>query len=143
MSLDVWPLVIADVRDNQMKKIDKLAMTLIVLWIISIPASQYLAGFIIPTYVDNQELRHFHVLTRCLAYAQFLIDKLVDIAIAIWLYTTAKKNFETPWLWALLGLVGGVFAALLYYVKQIYDRPESKENQPREPSDAPAASVGM
>ena len=124
-----------------MKTIERYALALLVLWVISIPASTYLGLHIIPKYVGIQELPHFSLLTRSIAWASFLIGELVNIAIAVWLFVTAKKGKETPWVWALLGLTGGVLSALLFFVLRIYERMESTANPLHKPTpDSSTAS---
>ena len=120
-----------------MRKIEHFAIILIVLWVLSMPASWYFGVYIVPRYVHPDQLPYISYLTRFMAYGSFLIGKVVDIGIAIWLFKIARQGKERPGIWALLGLFGGVFAVLLLYVLRSYEVLVIMKNCNCEPSTPP------
>jgi uncharacterized BrkB/YihY/UPF0761 family membrane protein len=107
------------VAERNMKNIEKLALLIIVLWVISLPLSSYVGLYLIPEHVSQAELPHLKHLTYIFSWVSIVIGKMVDIGIAIWLFSTARKDNASAWLWALLGLTSGVLAAVLYYLVRI------------------------
>jgi len=110
-----------------MKKIEWFALILIVLWVVALTVPKWLGLFVIPERVDIQELGHVKPFTSIMAWSQFLVTRIVQIGVAIWLFITARRGNETPWVWALLGLTYGVFGALLFFVLRIHDRQQGEE----------------
>jgi len=102
-----------------MKRIEKLALLIITLWVISLPLSSYVSLYLIPKHVPPAELPHLQYLTYLFSWVSIVIGKMVDIGIAVWLFRTSKKDNNAAWLWALLGLTSGAFAAVLYYLARI------------------------
>ena len=101
------------------KKIEKLAILAIVLYIIS-------------GVFKTMRYDFFHELVNYLKWSPTnvilltipiaVITYLVHIGIAIWLYIIAKKEKASPWIWALLGLVSGILAPILFYVIKVYEK---------------------
>jgi len=60
--------------------------------------------------------------------SQYAIGRVVQVGVAVWLFLTARRGKETPWVWALLGLTYGVFAALLFFVLRMYNRLEGNDS---------------
>jgi hypothetical protein len=57
-----------------------------------------------------------------------IITFVVQISIAIWLYIISKKESKYPIIWALLGILFGIAAVVLYYWMEIYKRIEPTIN---------------
>jgi len=110
-----------------MKKIEWFALVLIVLWIVAFTVPKWLGLFVIPQRVALEELGHLKPFANVMVWSQFLVTRIVQIGVAVWLFITAKRGQETPWVWALLGLTYGVFGALLFFVLRIYNRLEENE----------------
>ena len=65
-----------------------------------------------------------------LGFANLFLDRLLSnldhLVIAIWLiHTTKLRLIGTPWIWGTLGIVAGLFAAILYVGLRIYAKYES------------------
>jgi hypothetical protein len=56
------------------------------------------------------------------------IDEEENARSVIKQYLTAKRGDETPWVWALLGIVYGSFAAILFFTLRIYTEVKNKTN---------------
>jgi RsiW-degrading membrane proteinase PrsW (M82 family) len=54
---------------------------------------------------------------------------IIYIGASIWLYKEAKTNNNKPWLWALLGLFGGLIAVVLWYLKKIHSLLSAQETK--------------
>lgn len=106
------------------RKIEKLAVLAIVLYIIS-------AIFNIMRYNFIHELvKHLKWTPTnvfLLAIPIAAITFAVHIGIAIWLYIIAKKEKASPWIWALLGIVSGILAPILFYVIKVYEKLNQEE----------------
>jgi uncharacterized membrane protein len=116
------------------KKIEKFAIILIILWVLQKPIS-YLISMVYFNVSFLEEVKHMWAWNILSSYAGMLITELLNIFIGIWLYCIAKKeNQGIPWFWLMLGIFTGVLAALLYFVLRIYQSLKSENELPTEPS---------
>ena len=113
----------------KIRRIEWFALVLIVLWFIALLVPKYLRLFVMPANATVEELGNFKPFMMLIVWSQFLIEKIVDIGIAVGLFIVARRGKETPWVWALLGLLYGLVAPLLFYVVRIYDRLESQAKE--------------
>ena len=111
-----------------MKRIEWFALVLVVLWFVAFLVPKYIGIFVVPRQIEMQELGHLKLFTMLIAYSQYGITRLVQIGVAVWLFLSARRGNETPWVWALLGLTYGVFGALLFFVLRIYERLGRRED---------------
>lgn len=105
-----------------MKKIEWFSLVLIFLWCFAFIVPKYIGLWVAPKYVAMKELGQLQPFTTLIAYSQYGITCLVQIATAVWLFLAAKREKETPWVWALLGLTYGVLAAILFFGYRIHQR---------------------
>jgi len=105
-----------------MKKIEWASLVLIVLWCFAFIVPKYIGWFVAPKYVAMKELGQMQTFTMLIAYSQYGVTCLVQIATAVWLYLAAKREKETPWVWALLGLTYGVLGGILFFGYRIHLR---------------------
>lgn len=101
------------------RKIEKLAVLAIVLYVIS--AIFYTMGRDLFSELVNV-LKWSAADVFLLTIPITAITYAVQIGIAIWLYMLAKKENASPWIWALLGLVSGILAPILFYVIKVYEK---------------------
>jgi hypothetical protein len=99
----------------KMKKYEVVAIVLVVLYLISY-ISNPLYSMIIsrlygPKVIGALSLQH-HIMT----VVQSILRLLVSIAIAVWLGYQAKKDGDSPPIWALFGLFFSILGAILYFV---------------------------
>jgi len=114
-----------------MKKLEKTALVLIVLYIVSTLFDR--VGRIVFSYIRPSDWSATQ--TALLSVPIILISILVNIAIAIWLYRTSKKEGAAlPWVWAIFGFMFSVPGAILFYAVRIYELLKEKQaNQNMEP----------
>jgi hypothetical protein len=101
------------------KQIEKLAILAIVLYVASV-ALQLIGKDYITELVNVQKWTPLQVFL--LSIPRTAITLAVQIFIAIWLYIIASREKESPWIWALLGLVFGLLAPILFYVIKVYEK---------------------
>ena len=104
-----------------MKSFEKIAVVLIVLWLISLiqsPLTMFLVG---EKLIGAEQGVQLGGMLGTIASAHVLLSQVVNIAVGIWLFVVAKKNNRTPWIWLLFGLFFGLIAAVLYYLIEIHD----------------------
>lgn len=110
-----------------MKTIDKAALILIVLALISElarPIVQKLA------YMDPSwpALPHFQV---GLGIITGIMSLALGIGIGVWLIREARQDGRSPWIWFLFGFVFNLLAVIVYLLLPIYEeRKESNRGQP-------------
>ncbi|MGM0847290.1 MAG: hypothetical protein ACQEUT_20215 [Bacillota bacterium] len=48
---------------------------------------------------------------------EFSLSLIINIIIAIYLFTDAKKKGKNPWLWGILGLIFGAIVLGIYFIQ--------------------------
>ena len=110
-----------------MKKIEKAAISLIVLYLISY-FMKIIRGLVLMQYAAQQKDTS-HIIYMMIPYVVLLLG--VNIAIAIWLYRTSQKEgASTPWVWASFGLIFSIPGAILFYVVRIYETLKIERSEP-------------
>ena len=105
-----------------MKKIDSVALILVLLWLVAATVPLWLGLYAFPNILSSRQLGVIHPLTRYCALAQAIPTYLVQIGVALWLFVSARRGNETPWVWALFGLTYGVLAAILFFVLRVHQQ---------------------
>lgn len=109
-----------------MKKLEKFAIILLVLWVLQLPMG-YIAKTLIFRASSLQQAANLTTWQIYSVWVLWILKQLVYILIGIWLFYQAKKEKEgTPWLWLMLGVFTGVLAALLYFMLRIYQSIKPK-----------------
>jgi len=112
-----------------MKKIDKLALTAIVLIIISRIAAIFSKAIL--TLLYGETGMNITLLQSASAAVTIPFILLINIGLGIWLYIEAKKDKSTPWVWCLFGLLFGLTGVAVFYLVRIYNL--LKRNNDSEP----------
>jgi uncharacterized BrkB/YihY/UPF0761 family membrane protein len=107
--------------EMNMKTIEKLAVATVILYFLAQIVGRASSYLII---LAPHKSEWFGVLS---ALPVVVVLLAVNIAIAIWLYRTAKQEKRAPWVWAMFGFVFGVSGAILYFVFRIYEMMKQKE----------------
>ena len=101
-----------------MKQIEKLAIPLMILFIVSSVAANMVRSF-------GGNLAHdfeWSPLTLSLLTVPLTAIVLaVRIFIAFWLFRLAKTESDSPWCWAMFGLIFGLTAVILFYAVNILE----------------------
>ena len=110
-----------------MKSIEKVAIILIILAVVTIFFSTFSNFFIIHIF-SSHYITYINMQTRILSGIFLIFGMLVRIGVAIWLFSLAKRHQAQPWIWCLFGLVFGLIAAILFYLIRIYEGSNPKLN---------------
>ena len=98
------------------KQIEKLAVLAIVLYFAS-AVFQIIGKDFFAELVNVQKWSPSSVFLLTIPITA--VTFAVQLCIAIWLYILAVREKESPWIWALLGLVFGLLAPILFYVIKV------------------------
>ena len=110
-----------------MKNIEKLAIVIIVLSIISTLATP-LGQIIFSRVFGYETISDIRFMVHSMAMASAVIKPLVYIGIGIWLFILARKEENaTPWIWLLFGIFGGILAPILFYLIKVYETVKTKD----------------
>lgn len=102
------------------KSVEKLAVIVIVLWLVSLIPSP-LMNIVAGRMYSHTGYIEFHALRSAYALLFFILQIAVHIGVAVWLFIQARQNKDIPWIWGVLGLTTGLVAAVLYVLLQIYN----------------------
>ena len=109
-----------------MKTIDKAALTLIILSVIS-----EFARPIVP------RLAYMHPEWRALPHFQLglgiitgILSLALGIGIGVWLIREARQDSRSPWIWFLFGLVFNLLAVIVYLLLPIYEERKKGTGEP-------------
>ena len=61
--------------------------------------------------------------------ARALIPYLADLAVGAWLFSVARRDGSSPWVWGGMGAVFGLVAGVLYFVMQLAIGHESSQTR--------------
>lgn len=104
-----------------MRKIEILAILLLVLWAISfIP--HFGMNILVGKLYGPQGHMQLNAMQNSFILVQTVLMAAVKLGIGIWLFIEARKHNKCAWIWMLLGLVFGIPAAILYYLMMILER---------------------
>ncbi len=108
-----------------MKKIEGVAVVLIVLWVLTLFASPILTIAAARIY-SIEEYINIQWTHKALIAARSIVSVLVYLGVAIWLFIQAKRDKASPWVWGLFGLIFGISAAILYFLMQFIEEMKMK-----------------
>ena len=104
-----------------MKKIELLAIVIVILALVSSVTSMIYQYFIM-RLLPVEEIGKITMVQSAFAISAKIIRSLVEIGIGVWLFAVAKKEKNAmPWLWGLFGLFFRLIAVVLFYVIKIYE----------------------
>ena len=93
-----------------MKRIEKLAIALVIAWIIqaiTLPA--------IFTVLPKQIISNPNISTYLLSYGAMLLRSAVALLCGVWLFYEAKEEQQNKWIWCFFGLVFQLNAVMIFY----------------------------
>ena len=110
-----------------MKNIEKLAIVVLVLFLIS-KFINPLHSCIAARIHTPVELGQISILYLVSSYLVTTLALLVNIVIGIWVFKLAKKEPDaTPWIWFLLCLFAGIYVPILFFLIKIYNTVKPEE----------------
>ncbi len=101
-----------------MKKIEVVAIVLIILWTVLLLTTSILSFISLASIYppDEGASRLIEIGVR---QTQMMLYILVQFGVAIWLFIQAKRDRARSWLWGLFGLIFGIVAVVLYFLMQL------------------------
>ena len=109
--------------NHTMKRIDKLAVVLVVLSILA-RVSSPVFDFVTLRLFAAREFEAMKFEARAMQTVWAVLDFLVNIAVGVWVFDMARRDKRAKWVWALLGLTYGILAPLLYVLLNLCERIE-------------------
>lgn len=102
------------------KHYDKWLVLLVVLWLVAHIPNPLISNLILSRLFFPESLGIMGLYDGWAMVLTGLLRAIVAVAIAVWLYRTARRDGASPWLWAVMGLFFSVVGALLYFVLRLY-----------------------
>jgi 4-amino-4-deoxy-L-arabinose transferase-like glycosyltransferase len=107
-----------------MKNLEKLAIVLIVLWVLTLFQNSVLS-VIMATLYGPHEVASDNWTLAMMAGVRSIVSVCVQIGVGIWLFVLARRKNATPWVWLLFGLCFGITAAILFFIIEVYEAVKS------------------
>ena len=108
-----------------MKRIEVVAVVLIVLWTVLLLYSSILSFIrLVDLYDPDEHASHF--IAMGVLQTQSILYVLVRFGVGIWLFIQAKRDRAASWVWGLFGLIFSISAAILYFVMQLVEEMKLK-----------------
>ena len=102
-----------------MKKIERLAIVVIILMVVSVFAS-FFADVKTIQWLGVKSAEQIQLRAKIWASLRVLVLGLVHAGVGVWLFFLAKKSNAAKWIWGLFGLVFDLIAVVLYYLIEIH-----------------------
>lgn len=110
-----------------MKSIDRAALILIILYLIS----EFSTPIIRRWTLVNPVLRTLPFYEACFTVITALLSLTLSIGIGIWLIREARRDGRSPWIWFLFGLAFNLLAVIVYLLLPIYEQRKKINSEPR------------
>jgi hypothetical protein len=107
-------------KGNKMKKIEKLAIVLVVVWILQAVSTPGM--FMLMARQQSGDISTF---AQVLQYAAGLGSWLIAAVCGAWLFVEAQREKQTKWVWCLFGLLFKVQAIAIFYLYLIFQNMKS------------------
>ena len=114
-----------------MKRIEKVAIVLMVLWVLTL-VSNPATSIIMARLYGAKEYGQITFTQHTLVTVRAVLCALVQTGVAVWLFVEATRDKAARWVWSLFGLTFGLSAAILYFLVQLVEESRLK----RQPEDA-------
>ena len=119
--------------DNTIPKIDKIAILLIIAFILNLLFSTLYTPFL-TAFFSVSDYAQYKMNVSSATIVNLAFGYLLNIIIAIWTYREARKQNERPWTWTAFALFFGLIAVIAFYLILVIRelrilRTETKGNQ--------------
>jgi hypothetical protein len=101
--------------DDTIPKIDKIAVVLIIAFILNLLFSTLSTPFLTSFFGFSDHAR-YSLGVHTATIINLIFEYLLNIIIAIWTFREAKKQNERPWTWAVFALFFGLIAVVAFYL---------------------------
>ncbi len=109
------------------KRIEKLAIIAIVLWLASLVLDPILI-FLAIRFGGDEAMAAITMSEVMPISLKNLVDVAVHIAVAMWLFKQAKRDGHSPWIWTLFGLVFSIIAVIIYLLSELVQQLKGKKS---------------
>ena len=97
-----------------MKRLEKLAVALIILWIV-----QWTVGSLMPNGInriihDNNSTESLKSAQLALMGVYVFVTSIPNIICGIWLYLEAKREKQSKWIWCATGFIFRIPAVMIF-----------------------------
>ncbi len=101
------------------KSIDKVAIVFLILFLVGLlfTLSKQFANFALP---ENDRFLMVSMQMRFVWWVYAIFGYVIYLGSAVWLFLESKKTESNKWVWAVLGLFGGLMAVILWYLRGLY-----------------------
>lgn len=110
-----------------MERLQKMLVFILVLCVVSVILS-FSSNTLLARLYGPTEYAQITLFRKIVAVVPFIFQLLVNICVAIWLFSEARKEKAAPWAWVVFGVFFGLMAAVLFYLVRIYTSLKSEAN---------------
>jgi hypothetical protein len=101
-----------------MKQFEKLAIILVVLWILTVIPNRIIPMLLV-RLMGVEQIGEFTALESCLIGARAVLGVALHMAISIWMFVQCTRDNAARWVWAVFGIFFGLSAPILYFLLKI------------------------
>jgi hypothetical protein len=112
---------------NMTKRLEKLAIIAMALWVASLVLDPVLFAIAV-ALGGTESAMGMSMLDVMPISIKDVVASLVEIGVGIWLFKQAKRDGNSPFVWALFGFVFSITAVVLYLLCELLK--ELKERRP-------------
>ena len=113
-----------------MKRFEKIAVVLIVLWFIQWISASLTPYWITKVIQNDLSSETTQMLTSVLGAVSVLIKSLTRLACGIWLYHQAKLEVQSRWIWCAVGLFFSISGIILFVAYLILGELRKTKSEP-------------
>ena len=110
------------------KRIEQLAIIVLILWVVSLIPNP-LMTIVAARMYGHAEYMQFQFMQSALAAGQILLAGAVHIGVGIWLFLEARRGEKAKWVWLLFGVVFGLVAVVLFILLQIREELATRKEK--------------
>jgi hypothetical protein len=100
------------------KRIEKLAIIAMVLWLVSLVAYPMLI-VLVARYARPESFAAMTTLDVMPISIKNIVASLVHIGVGVWLFKQARRDGNSPFVWTLFGFVFSITAVILYLLSEL------------------------
>lgn len=101
--------------DNTIPKVDKIAILIIIAFIINLLFSTVATPFL-TAFFSAGDYAQYRLGVSTATIITLIFQYLLNIIIAIWTFREARRQNERPWIWAAFSLFFGLIAVIAFYL---------------------------
>lgn len=95
--------------------INKIAIALIIAFLVNMFFTPLLRPYLLSIF-NAEEFAYYSLNIQVASIIGYSISYLVNIVVAIWVFSESGKQNESRWVWALFALFFGLIAVIAFYM---------------------------